>query len=98
MGLPCSGHHAETPQKSERWEGSWPYGQDLITTHNNQPEINDSGRRDVGERARGGWSVWGDVVHRLGDDWDNDKKDKMNHAKAEDGCRLMRIHTATNQK
>ncbi len=50
----------------KRWEGSWPYGQNLIKTHNNQPEINDSGRRDVGERVRGGWSVWGDVVPSFG--------------------------------
>ncbi len=64
--LPCSGHHTETPQKSERREGSWPYGQNLIKTHNKQPEINDSGRRDIGERACGGWSVCGDVVPSFG--------------------------------
>jgi hypothetical protein len=52
--FPCSWRHAETPQKSERREGSWPYGQNLIKTHNNQPEINNSSRRDVGERVRGG--------------------------------------------
>jgi hypothetical protein len=45
--FPCSGRRTETPQKSERWEGSWPYGQNLIKTHNNQPEINDSGRKDI---------------------------------------------------
>ncbi len=64
--LPCSGCCTETPQKSERWEGSWPYGQNLIKTHNNQPEIDDGSRRDVGERARGGWSVWGDIVPSFG--------------------------------
>jgi hypothetical protein len=55
--LPCLGCHTETHQKSERQEGSWPYGQNLIKTHNNQPEIDNSGRRDVGERACKGWSV-----------------------------------------
>jgi hypothetical protein len=55
--FPCFGHHTETPQKLERWEGGWPYGQNLIKTHNNQPEMDDSGRRDIGERAHGGWSV-----------------------------------------
>ncbi len=35
--FPCSGCRTETPQKSERWEGSWPYGQNLIKTHNDQP-------------------------------------------------------------
>jgi hypothetical protein len=74
--FPCSGRRTETPQKSERQEGSWPYGQNSIKTHNSQPENDDSGRRDVGERARGGWSVWGNVVHRLGDDWDNNKNIK----------------------
>jgi hypothetical protein len=64
--LPCSGHCTETPQKSERWEVSWPYGQNLIKTHNNQLEIDDGGRRDVRERARGGLSVWGDVVPSFG--------------------------------
>ncbi len=64
--FPCSGHHIETPQKSERWEGSWPYGQNLIKTHNNQPGIDDSSRRDIGERACGGWSVWGDVLPSFG--------------------------------
>jgi hypothetical protein len=64
--FPCSGRRTETPQKSERREGSWPYGQNLMKTHNNQLEINDSGRRDVGERARGGWSVWGDIVPSFG--------------------------------
>ncbi len=64
--FPCSGCHTETPQKSERGEGSWPYGQNLIKTHNNQPEIDDSGRRDIGERARGGWSVWGDIIPLFG--------------------------------
>ncbi len=52
--FPCSGCRIKTPWKSERREGSWPYGQNLIKTHNNQPEINDSGRRDIGERARRG--------------------------------------------
>ncbi len=64
--FPCSGRRTETPQKSERREGSWPYGQNLIKTHNNQPEINDSGRRDVGEKACRGWSVWGDVLPLFG--------------------------------
>jgi hypothetical protein len=64
--LPCSGCRTETPQKSERREGSWPHGQHLIKTNNNQPEINNGGRRDVGERVRGGWSVWGDVVPSFG--------------------------------
>ncbi len=46
------------------WElAPWP---NLIKTHNNQPEINDSGRRDVGERVHGGWSVWGDVIPSFG--------------------------------
>ncbi len=62
----CSGRRTEIPQKSERWEGSWPYGQNLIKTHNNQPEINDSSRRDIEERVHGGWSVWGDVVPSFG--------------------------------
>jgi hypothetical protein len=70
VGFPCSERHTDTPQKSERWEGSWPYDQNLIKTCNNQPEINDSGRRDVGERAH------------VGDNWDNKKQYKMNHAKA----------------
>ncbi len=64
--FPCSGRHTDTPQKSERWEGSWPYGQNLIKTHNNQPEIDDSGRRYVGERTHDGWSMWGDVVPLFG--------------------------------
>ncbi len=64
--FPCSGCCTETPWKLERWEGSWPYGQNLIKTNNNQPEINDSGRRDIGERALEGWSVWGDVVPSFG--------------------------------
>ncbi len=64
--LPCSGCCTETPWKSERQEESWPYGQNLIKTHNNQPEIDDSGRREVGERVRGGRSVWGDVVPSFG--------------------------------
>ncbi len=64
--FPCSGHHTDTPWKSERWERSWLHGQNLIKTHNNQPEINDSGRRDVGEGVRGDWSVWGDVVPLFG--------------------------------
>ncbi len=64
--FPCSGCRTDTPWKSERREGSWPYGQNLVKSHNNQLEINDSGRRDVGERARGGWSVWGDVVPSVG--------------------------------
>ncbi len=55
--FPWSGCHTETPQKSERC---------LIKTHNNQPEINDSSRRDIGERARGGWSMWGDVAPLFG--------------------------------
>ncbi len=53
----CSGRRTDTPQKSERREGSWLYGQNLIKTHNNQPETDDSGRRDVGERMHGGWSM-----------------------------------------
>jgi hypothetical protein len=64
--FPCSGCRTETPQKSERREGSWPYGQNLIKTHNNQPKIDDSGRKDVGERAGGGWRVWGDIVPSYG--------------------------------
>jgi hypothetical protein len=64
--FPCSGHCTETPWKSERWGGSWPYGQNLIKTHNNQPEIDNCGRRDIGERARGGWSVWRYVVPLFG--------------------------------
>jgi hypothetical protein len=64
--FPCSGCRRETPQKSKRWEGSWPYGQNLIKSYNNQPEINDSSRRDIGERARGDWSLWGDVIPSFG--------------------------------
>ncbi len=64
--FPCSGRRTETPQKSERWKGSWPYDQNLMKTHNNQLEIDDSSRRDVGERARRGWSVWGDIVPSFG--------------------------------
>jgi hypothetical protein len=64
--FPCSGRHTETPQKSERQEGSWPYGQNLIKTHNNQPEIEDSGSRYIGESARGGWSMWRDVAPLFG--------------------------------
>jgi hypothetical protein len=62
----CFGCRTETPWKSEIREGSWPYGQNLIKTHNNQPEIDNSSRRDIGERASGGWSVWGDVVPSFG--------------------------------
>ncbi len=64
--FPCSGCHTDTPWKSERQEGSWPYSQNLIKTHNNQLEINDSSKRDVGERARGGWSMWGDGIPLFG--------------------------------
>ncbi len=64
--FPCSGCRTEIPQKSEWQEGSWPYGRNLIKTHNNQPKIDNSGRRDIGERARGGWSMWGDVVPLFG--------------------------------
>ncbi len=60
------GCQTDTPQKSEWREESWPYGQNLIKTHNNQPDIGDSGRRDVGERVPGGWSVLGDVVPLFG--------------------------------
>jgi hypothetical protein len=52
--FPCSGCCRETPQKSESQRGSWPYGQKLMKTHNNQPEINNNSRRDVGETVRGG--------------------------------------------
>ncbi len=64
--FPCSRCRTATPQKLERWEGSWPYGQNLIKTHTNQPEINDSSRRDIGERVRGGWSVWGNNIPLFG--------------------------------
>ena len=64
--FPCSGRRTDTPQKSKRQEGSWPYGQNFIKTHNNQPKINDRGRRDVGERARGGLSMWEDVTPSFG--------------------------------
>jgi hypothetical protein len=64
--FPCSGHRTETPQKSERREGSWHYGQNLVNTHNIQLEINDSSRRDIGERACWSWSVWGDVIPLFG--------------------------------
>jgi hypothetical protein len=43
-------------------------------THNNQPEIDDSGRRDIGERAHGDGSMWEDIVPSFGDNWDNNKK------------------------
>ncbi len=64
--FPFSGRHTETPQKSERQEGSWPYSQNLIKTHNNQSGIDNSCRRDVGERACWGWSMWGDAVPSFG--------------------------------
>ena len=34
-------------------------GRHLIGRYNNQIGFGDRGRRDVGEEARGGWSVWG---------------------------------------
>jgi hypothetical protein len=37
-----------------------------IKSHNNQPEIYNSGRGDVGERLCGGWSMWGDVIPSFG--------------------------------
>jgi hypothetical protein len=64
--FPCSRRCTDTPQKSERWGGSWPYGQNSVKTHNNQPEIDDSSRRDVGERACGGWRVCRDVIPLFG--------------------------------
>ncbi len=64
--FPCPRRHTETPQKSEGQEESWPYGQNLIKTHNNQPEIDDSSRRDIGQWARRGWSMWGDLVPSFG--------------------------------
>ncbi len=71
--FPCFGCHTDTPQKSERREGSWPYGQNLMKTHNNQLEINYSGRRDE-ERGHTGFGAYGETSsHRLGDNWDNKK-------------------------
>jgi hypothetical protein len=64
--FPCLGCCTETHKKSLRLERSLPYGQNLIETHNNQPEINNSSRRDGRERTRGGWSIWGDVVPLFG--------------------------------
>ena len=50
-------------QRDRRDLALWP---NLTRTHHNQPGINDSGKGDVGERGRGGWSVWGDVVPSFG--------------------------------
>ncbi len=33
-------------------------GHRLLATHNNQLGVGGHGRRDVGEKARGGWNVW----------------------------------------
>jgi hypothetical protein len=41
----------------------WPK---LNKIHHDQPEIGDSGRRDIGERAHGDWSMWGDILPSFG--------------------------------
>ncbi len=67
------GHHTDTPQKSERQEQSWPYGQNLIkhTTTNQKLMIAVGGML---ERGRVGVGACGETLsHHLGDNWDNKK-------------------------
>ncbi len=66
VGSPVLGA-IQRPLKNQRdGKRGWPYGQNLIKKHNNQPEINDSRRWDVGERARGDWSMWRDILPLFG--------------------------------
>jgi hypothetical protein len=53
-----------------------------LNRNTQQPEIDDSSRRDVGERARGLEECGEMLSHHLGEDWDKKKYYKMNHAKA----------------
>ena len=41
-------------------------GRHLVVRHNNQPIVGGSDRRDDGEDARPGWSVWGGCFSYFG--------------------------------
>ncbi len=49
-------------------------GRHLIGRYNNQIVVGGHGRIDVGEEARGGWSVWGGGVQSFEVTNSNDKK------------------------
>jgi hypothetical protein len=69
--LPCSGRRTETHQKSERWEGSWPYGQNFTQQPTGNQCIAVGGML---ERGRAGVGACGEKLsHCLGDNWDNKK-------------------------
>ena len=65
--LPCLGHRTETHWKSERQEGSWPYGQNLIkhTTTNRKLVIAVGGMLERG--CAGGRACGEKSSHHLGD-------------------------------
>ena len=66
-GLPVWGAEKRLIKKIENHGALDLGGRHLVATHNNQPIVGGSGREDVGEKARRGWSVWkGDVVLLFG--------------------------------
>ncbi len=51
-------------------------GRCLVLRHNNQPIVGGSDRRDDGEDAQPGWSVWGGVFFLF---WGGELNDKNNY-------------------
>jgi hypothetical protein len=41
-------------------------GRNLKGRHNNQPKDGVPGKRDIGEVAQGGWSLWGGIASLFG--------------------------------
>ncbi len=71
----------------------------MVIRRNNQPIVGGSNRRDDGEDARPGWSVWGGVFFLFqGGKLNDEKITEINTTKALDGRRLIFCHATTNQK
>jgi hypothetical protein len=60
--VPLVGMPNKDASKNREGEGSLAIGgRRWVIKHNNQPIVGGSDRRDDGEDARPGWSVWGGV-------------------------------------
>ncbi len=61
--VPLVGTPNEDASKNREGDGSSALGgRRLVLRHKNQPIVGGSDRRDDGEDARSGWSVWGGGV------------------------------------
>jgi hypothetical protein len=77
--VPLVGTPNKDASKKREGDGSSALGgRHLVLRYNNQPIVGGSDRRDDGEDARMGWSVWGGVFFLFWGGKLNDKKNYKN--------------------